>query len=502
MFSLQNPQYIGRNYLQDDYWNRANNIMTIEDGVITSICSYLYPRVANHIGGYLDIKKGEQWTLSFDVLIPDEEDNGLSVVISNPQSNREDGYGYLTGSSAKGYVKGEWSHVIFSFIAKDNILDTTYIYFWYHSSFASTGVPEDVEKYWMKLKNVKLERGISETGQVPPLESGEMDFIEPNLANDTSGGWSNWIYPKNTINVLNHISSKIMLAPGTYSFSVELEFRDVQVEEGHEHYQPQVQSAYHNIEVDKTSWLYKSLGNDFSNGVKAYKWTQQIVGYLQNPIDVRTDYWSSGGFRYRKLYIKRTEHYNPIWCKSKMDIANPNLCRNSFVKSNQEGEEITKTEVLDCPNAYITEGKFIIRKEPLLITTGVWNYTLFENEDEILEKTFTASVYARSQTGTTLRLGCDNVYYSGHFGFKEFEIPGDNIWRRYRTTYAINQFLPAVYPNENSPNYKISNVFYITKDNTSVEICGWKLERGDELTEWVPYAATAATLETEQEIYE
>lgn len=361
------------------------------------------------------------------------------------------------------------------------------------------------------VKEIKLEEGSIPTPWCPSLNSCEVDFIKPNLIDGTSDNWSEWVSP--VYNIYNHTGV-------FYTITHEVHLEDI--------YNIGIEVEFDEVEADKELGLFAIQGD--VNGVLEYvnPFTQRII-YLKDiqnkvysnthttvvkdavnnnvvvyegkttySVGYRCDYWKSGRFRYRKYYAKKGPLNNPIWCKSEIDVANPNLAWFSYVNSvfnYEEGLDFDslseKIEINDCPNPHIQEGWHLKRRDETQV--HVFGRGIDKIEKRHTE-TVTFSIYYKIPRGVfaqSLYLQYQVLNDSGNSIKKYFyyvDIGIRDTWVRAVLTIDFQKLI------QENPGGKEVNIEHFWGNLDEFYVCGVKLEKGDKVTAWVPYVSTTNLL--------
>lgn len=484
-------EYIGRNII-----HYRNEDLSTSECKVTNKGNYTFRASARsnnyfpiffiQFTDYFELKKGNSYTLQLEVRGGFEEDN--QVLIATLGSTAVQLSVHYTQST-------EWKKIIGRFKATDTFpIGSSKIGIYIRTcrvSIFGNGIMKDQNIDWIEVRNIKLEEGSSPTPWCPALEDCEVDFIKPNLINGTSNRWSDWITPiplkSNICSVFISESNSIRLDKGKrYVSLLEVEYDNLtfpnqgegeQSANGIFHYGIHTQGAVND------DWTLQS-NNPFDislmseggtgiilNGRKRYvlNRTPQInVDFFDAMF--RVDNAASGSYRYRMVTLKEGDLNNPIWCKSEMDVANPNL--NSSIRDNTDYSRdgtITPIIVTDAPNPYITEGLKIVRTGNIGNNFG---FVLAYNRE--LDREYTASILVRGKG--KLDFG---VYNPSFIGLKNIQIPSETEWTKFEFTFTTSN---------NNLDYHV-NILLLDKDSWC-EVCGMKIEEGNKATTYVPYIYT------------
>lgn len=381
----------------------------------------------------------------------------------------------------------------------------------------------------MFLRQPKLEYGGQATQWVPALEDGEYEFINPNIANGTSYEWSAWLTPYHNVNnaAVSFIWNKI---PVDYIESnrdlwayLEIECRNVTFTPVEERDESTANAYGINIQgqfngdcwyVDDTgkptndtsitvSWLtnvqpfngprYRDTGNfkiihekkfDMKDILERYP---GIHGRQILSVGYRINWWATGQLRYRMICCKTGELNNPIYSKSPVDAANPNL-----ITANSEGVEkwfppnsgLTRDDVtgnievledIVIPGApHVTTGYRVTNTSPV----GSYGIHFRFDEDLIQGETVTYSFWGRrlnegfSELAWSLQTQGEGGYEDGQ---KYCPITNVGEWKHYKHTIKVDQ-----------RNLSWFCIFYLAQSGCIGEIAGVKVEYGDRATAYIP----------------
>lgn len=551
MFSLQSNQYVGRNLLagcgaklnwtsvkevsgnfglrkstaSKDIDGTTREIVKIQDppasGIDSGVKVYLSSEAAENItsANYFGVAQDNIYVSSDKTYCASLYAKGAGKIrIHTRLSDSLDNYyGEVTNYQIKTVDSSSWERLSWKIDNPSNSFLRLYFDFFPESDCEVCGF--------------MLSEGSALTPYAPALEDCIADFIEPNLINGTKSSWSDWITPplydaynsctsmfyKTRINltpqdilvffgeaeISGYAESSDPGSNGVYEKSTEIGFQIHAQVDGVWYFEdpvvyymnPAEHSLYFSRKTlkDGTYRFYSIMlpdGSSMSNSGQL-----RIIPWFGNrlySIGFRFDNWGAGKIRYRKFGYKiiKTKDINPIWCKSIMDIANPNILTGKYniSLSNTESGQINDIDIDDCPNPNVTSGISIIRLRPsqaTSTTTDNVGVRLIENIDLVPGKSYTFSTYLRGADGAKTNL---MLYTYGGIQTTTQVVPTKE-WKKYSHTMTIPEGGEDVRP-----------YIHVIGVGT-VEACGWKFEEGDEVTAWTPYAtaAAAATLEIDQE---
>lgn len=358
----------------------------------------------------------------------------------------------------------------------------------------------------MRIRRMKISPGPAIYSWTPSIESGKLDFIQTNLINDTDNQWSEWItHPTGKANTKTLFYKDILVdinAGDEFTSYVEIEYDNLTfLNEGEGELNPSANYQERSYSIASQGTVDGNWDNDpkspifalvyehgpglVLNGVKSY--TKRMTSEISSKnlwFYIRIDNVKSGRYRIRKALLKRENLINPLWCKSEMDIANPNLLTNfclyedgTFSKLYTDTFGGHETQINNAPNPYIGKG------------WRLYNDRLMKNEVLLIghysfqpEKTYTISAYFRAvNENVPLTMTCwcsdgtsaDNPDRLSATFHKSFTIANDK-WTRYSLTLTV-------------PDYtKYVDFHLVFGNNGEAECCGVKVEEGVAATAWVP----------------
>lgn len=352
----------------------------------------------------------------------------------------------------------------------------------------------EIYKGHIYIKNFKIERGRTATPWVPSIEGCELDFIEPNLVNGTSDWWSTWgsgmphycMVPKSVTNITScaDLQTKDVVLGGESMYPLRYE---LQIQRPSGNHYPGHEVLRPNEVPEEMKIYHAWVKNTSTNLIDRISDRVAIV--------IRRDNWTSGQYRYRRPCIKPYV-LNPIWCFSEMDVANPNLIKitkNAKWEADIELAEITEIEISDCPNPYVTSGYNV----KYLNDTGVVGISM-AGESGILSSgdIITVSCYVRVNELLDIEEKKQGIYIqtstdpeadeASHFVFHHFTTTAKSKIGEWTRVSSVVNIISQITP---------MSVIYTR--GLDIDVCGFKIERGDKLTAWVPYAASTLELQPE-----
>ena len=233
--------------------------------------------------------------------------------------------------------------------------------------------------------------------------------------------------------------------------------------------------------------------------------------YPVSNLGIRTDYWISGEYRYRCIAIKRFEDVpdpeSILYCRSKMDVANPNLALNDNFTGENKNDfadiDIVSVEVAD--NRYIRKGvRMTLSEEGLELVNNqlpYWCAIDTKIEPFIFNKTYTLSFYARSTDGLTRSIlpqyfGTDSSW-GAIIKDGSSKLPVNSTeFKRYVVTFVNDDPIAIGFRLVWNASWAKDDEYIVGE---GIEICGIKLEEGDECTAWIPHVASTLELAPSEE---
>ena len=359
------------------------------------------------------------------------------------------------------------------------------------------------------VENLKIEkRGGGPSPWCPAIEDLAGKYLKFNMINGTSTQWTSWLnfigydLPNQHRNIgIDFYGNDI-----EYLVGVEFRFKDVEYssQETKDAFSGNTIREGDNImlactEVNSNSWNSTYiLRNELPKNNTSYKadfraiWSNLAGSSLKVKhirVSILYDWIASGQLAYRKLYCKPVKDISaPLWCKSEMDLANPNAVH---FETPNNSEKITKMSLGDyrpSDNLYIDYGYRFENKEEINIGITIFRE---KDADESVCGTYTISFYLKGRG--MLRPYCNEHTADWIYGdtniFEDRIIFDYSEWTRYEKTFEIRADRIGLY-----------EYLTIAMDTARTEsdfiIAGIKLERGDHATAWKPSLnALSETLE-------
>lgn len=354
-----------------------------------------------------------------------------------------------------------------------------------------------------------MEWGHSKTAACPAMESGQLSFIKPNHVNESDSIWSVWTTPfwDRIVNQHINITSPIYTYR-SYSniVSVTSEFKNAVSSDNipeEEFYKFEGRIGIANSDEKgwneyKTHLLWGYLlpeivpqGTVVRNFTFDYKHFERLLH-----ISIMGSNWKTGQFRYKNVALKSCTDEdkdrllnNLIWCRSEMDIANPNLLRRvNFHGGTFNGYTI---ECTDAPNPYIRE-KYVPQAAEDAWDGSTMSAHVYDNDvqfDEFIKDSFTFSCYVRLVKEEDVRILVElaKMYIDDNGHIKTDKFHARQVFDVSATEWTRLTLTTPVIRGDEMNRWSVRRYNSVEDINTpAFEICGIKLERGDKMTAWTP----------------